>query len=288
MAKVQISCPSCSKFGYIEIAEDLINKSMRGLLAVNIAEETICSHTFIVYIDKNLIIRDYFMADFKIELPKIEIPESINKKGIPAKDVLNIDLIKLNLPGILITYVFKSIFSKQKTVIISNQEFLFEHIRNFFKYITQETINSDILVCSKEEFNKNKKKYKDYIILQGNQILRDDNKVLNPKKMKIEKQLVQEFLSENDLAYSYIMLKNEISKIFLLGKDVADYINHLPQSEQKKLSIFDLSKHITDYATIHKIKIHREYLDFLVDLVINYFEIKISKQADAKDFLTFL
>ena len=43
----------------------------RGLLAVNIPQNVICSHSFIVYIDKNLVIRDYFIADYQLQ---IEIP----------------------------------------------------------------------------------------------------------------------------------------------------------------------------------------------------------------------
>jgi len=288
MKKLLITCPSCGKTGHIEISEEIIKKSLRGLLSVNIAEETICPHTFSVYIDKNLKIRDYFMVDFKIDLPNIGDPVSLDKKKIPAKEVLNVDLIKLNLSGILLTYVLKSIFSKQKVVIISNQEFLYEHVSNFFKYITQNTFDFDISMFSKEEFKKNKKKYNDYIIFEDNQILRDDKKVIDLKNIKVEKQLVQEFLSEHDLAYSYIVLKNEISKIFLLGKDVAHYLKNLPSSEQKELSIYDLSKHINDFATSHNIRLHRIYLDFLVDIVINYFDIKVSKQAGAKDFIKFI
>ncbi len=65
MSKMQIICPSCAKNGYIEVSEKDIKGTSRGVLAVNIAENILCSHTFIVYVDKNLMIRDYFLVDFQ-------------------------------------------------------------------------------------------------------------------------------------------------------------------------------------------------------------------------------
>ncbi|MFX1394960.1 MAG: hypothetical protein ACFFAH_15510, partial [Promethearchaeota archaeon] len=65
MNKVQINCPICSKTGSIEISHNILKDSLRGLLAINIAKDIICSHSFIAYIDKNLNVRDYFVADFQ-------------------------------------------------------------------------------------------------------------------------------------------------------------------------------------------------------------------------------
>ena len=82
MAKAEIRCPTCDNVGKLEIAEDSIKNVSRGLLAVNVAPHIICEHSFIVYIDKNLQVRDYFVADFHIELPKFNPKASRIPSGL--------------------------------------------------------------------------------------------------------------------------------------------------------------------------------------------------------------
>ncbi len=279
MARVQIHCPSCKENGYIEVSEDALKGVTRGLLAVNIPDGTICEHSFIAYVDRNLNIRDYFIADFKIELPDIAISGG---KKIPSKDVINLDLIKLNLPALLITHVLKSIFLKQKVVIIHEQDFLWEHITNFFDYITADSFDDTIEIMSREVYKKNKKMYKDCMVFEGNQIINNVEKLIDSKKIKVEKQLIQSFLAEPDLSYSYIILKNEIHKAHKLAKSIVDYAN-----EQK---IENLSlKIIVDYISeMYNIKLHKTYLNFLIDIIISYFNVDVAGTADVADFLGFI
>ena len=94
MSKVEIRCPTCQGVGFIQVSSEAMKNVSRGLLAVNIAEHTICTHSFIAYIDKNLNVRDYFVADFQIEIPDIAPPEEredLDQK-IPGKDIIDIDL----------------------------------------------------------------------------------------------------------------------------------------------------------------------------------------------------
>ncbi|MHA1487210.1 MAG: hypothetical protein ACTSSC_08555, partial [Promethearchaeota archaeon] len=62
MKKLEVRCPSCSSRGYIEISEEEVEKAARGVFAVNISEGIVCDHSFVAYIDKNLSVRDTFMA----------------------------------------------------------------------------------------------------------------------------------------------------------------------------------------------------------------------------------
>ena len=39
MVKIEIRCPSCKKKGLIEISEDFIDKSSRGIIAINLGEK---------------------------------------------------------------------------------------------------------------------------------------------------------------------------------------------------------------------------------------------------------
>ncbi|HEY0088616.1 MAG TPA: hypothetical protein VGB37_07220, partial [Candidatus Lokiarchaeia archaeon] len=70
MPSVKINCPICEKKGTIDVSQEIMKNVSRGLLAVNIAKEIVCSHSFVAYIDKNFNVRDYFTADFQIEIPE--------------------------------------------------------------------------------------------------------------------------------------------------------------------------------------------------------------------------
>jgi len=296
MAKAEIRCPSCNKIGKLDIAEDSIKNVSRGLLAVNVAPHIICEHSFIVYIDKNLHVRDYFVADFHIELPKI-VPSSLKTSRIPTKDIVDIDLIKLNLPAILITYVLKSIFSRQKIMIISEQDFLYAHIINFFKYITQDSFDIDVSVISADDYKGNKKKYKDTMVFESTQVIRNVKKIIDPKKLKVEKHIVNRFMTEAELGYSYIVLKNEVYKAFKLAKSIIDYADNYVEIENidpKKMaedaavsSFLDhlvnkeklVFKIVSDYLEkIHHVRIHKQYLTFLIKIVKDYFGIDIQEK----------
>ena len=279
MAKAEIRCPTCNNVGKLEIAEDSIKNVLRGLLAVNVAPHIICEHSFIVYIDKNLHVRDYFVADFQIELPKI-VPEKIKVRRIPTKDIVDIDLIKLNLHAITLTYIIKSIFSKQKIVFISEQTFLYEHYKNFFEYITMDAFDMNISIINKEDYSKNKKQYKEYMVFEGNTILRNYKKFINPKKVDVEKQIVNQFITEAELGYSYIALRNEIQKAYELAKSMVNFVE-----DQKKagetLNVFKVLTHIEE---LYSVKINIHYSNFLIDIVRNYFGIDIPSASES--FLT--
>ncbi|HEY0087334.1 MAG TPA: hypothetical protein VGB37_00730, partial [Candidatus Lokiarchaeia archaeon] len=98
--KVEIRCPACNKRGVIKVSDNLVNKSARGITAINVAENLVCEHSFVAYIDKNMEVRDCFVCDFKLILPKIEIEKE--KKEIIPKD-FDIDILKYNLiPSLMV------------------------------------------------------------------------------------------------------------------------------------------------------------------------------------------
>jgi len=282
MTKIEIRCPSCDLRGEIEVSEDALKGVTRGLLAVNIPDSTICEHTFIAYIDRNLAVRDYFMADFKIELPDIPIGEDIKQKIISSKDVTNLDLIKLNLSGLLLANITKSIFAKQKILVIYDHEFLYEHIHDFFEYITQDAFEVNIEIMSKETYKNKKKEFKDHMVFEGNNILNNVDKKIDPKKLKVEKQLINTFIAETDLSYSYIILKNEIHKAYKLSKSILDY--------KKEQDIESLNlKTVVDFITDeYEIKLHKTYLHFIIDIINDYFGVEVTGVADVADFLGFI
>ena len=189
--------------------------------------------------------------------------ELIEADRIPNKDIVDIDLIKLNMPAMLLTYILKSIFLKQKIVIIDNQEFLHHHFNNFFKYITQNSFETYITIITEEMYKNNKKDYKDSMVFHSITILRNVNKLINPKKLFIEKQIVSRLVSEFDLEYSYIIFKNDILKAFEFSKEISDFINNFNEKDVP-INILEIS---AELEKKYKTKISRIYLDFLIDIV---------------------
>ena len=274
MTLLQVVCPDCSQRGSIEISDNAIKSVSRGLLAVNVPEGTICSHSFITYIDKNLKIRDYFIADFQYELPKTGETEKI--KNINFSEEIDLSLIKLNLSANLITYMIKSILTNQKILYISSDSFMNPHILEFFQIITQDNFEFNISFESEEEFKSRNNEFKDFMVFERNEIINNVNNSLNPKKLKVEKKIVHIFLSEADLNSSLILLKNELQKAYLLSNSIIEIIQKI--NNIKKLNVSKLGKNL---EKSQKVKINNDYLEFLLEIVRNYFGFKVPSMAES-------
>jgi len=193
LSRIQVFCPTCGNKGDIEVSEEALVNVTRGLLAVNIAKDSICTHAFIAYIDKNQKVRDYFMTDFQIEVPEIETDNKIEGNEAPEENKFDLDLIKINLPPKLLSYIIRSIFLKKKVIIISDDSFLISHILNFFKFITQDTFNFDITIISPEECESNKDEYKDCMIFNNLEIINNVDDIINPKTLQWNSKLFINF-----------------------------------------------------------------------------------------------
>jgi len=247
--------------------DDVTKNSKKGLLTINITSGMICEHSFIVYLDKNLVVRDCFVADFKIEVPD----ESIIQADKNGADTFKLDLIKLNMPKLLIAYILKSIFFKKKVLIISDQEFLSDHISNFFNYVIKNSFKVDLIVITNKEYKKNKKEYKEHSIFMGRDIVRDKNGLINPKKLEIEKNIVDKFFAENDVKAALIILRNEINKAFEFSKIINSYI------KDSKGIVFTSKKILNHLTEECNEKITIPYLNFLMEIVKYYFEAVLPK-----------
>jgi hypothetical protein len=279
---IQLTCPSCKRKGRVEISDESIKNVSRGLLAVNVSPDIICEHSFIAYVDKNLTIRDYFIADFQIEIPEIDSFKLSEAKEIISKDTLNLDAIKLNLSADLVTHVLKSIFFNKKVAIISDLSFLKETILNFFKQLINGSFDAYISVISEDEYKSNKKDYKEHIVLNGKKVIRDREKIINPKKLKVEKQMVSNFFMEVDPTTSFFGLKNEIRKTFRLSQSIVNFA-----SKYEKDVTIDSELIIDHIEKEFNIKIDNNYLEFLLEIVDINFGVKNIRALGIKDYLKY-
>lgn len=282
MVEIKIHCPACFKKGAIEVEENLIFKSERGVSAINIAENLICSHSFVAYIDKNLAVRDCFLTDFKIETPDVDLEQKLIEAEIPSLDVIDVYLITININALWLTFILHGVFYKKKLLILNSMESLHSHLNNFFKFIFQNSFELDISLETRDNYKKDKKKYKDYIVIDGNEVINDKNNIMKPKKINIERTIVQIFLGEQDTKSSLILIRNEIQKVFTLSQEIIALNNNLEKNEELT------TKKIIDYfQEVKDIKIQPQYLDFLFEIIHNYFNVKLAMSSKTSDFLGF-
>ena len=267
MVRVEIRCPACAKVGNVEIEENIINQSVRGITAVNVAEFLICEHSFVAYIDKNLAVRDCFIADFQIELPQIEDQQKIEAVDVPDSDYIDIYLISININALWLTYILHGCFYRKKILILNDLKVLNDHLIHFFDFIFQNTFEIDISIDTKIIYKKNKKLFKNHIVIDNNKILNDKKQIMKPRMLKIEKSIVQGFLGEPDPKSSLIIIKNEINQAYVLAQEVIEFAK-----DKKSFFLQDL---ITHFKTIHGTKIQPSYAKFLIEIVENYFEIEV-------------
>ncbi|MBD3253962.1 MAG: hypothetical protein GF383_02665 [Candidatus Lokiarchaeota archaeon] len=298
MKKVKVICPHCSEKGYIELSEDSLKDFPRGLLAVNIAPNIICPHEFIVYLDRNLTVRDYFTTDFQIQLPTLRTPEKFNDLKLPKKETLNLDLIKLDFPAILFVHILKSIFLGKKTALLLNEDMVFlkEHLFNFFRYLTRDSFEIELNIITENEYKKNKKKFKNSMVFKDKEVIRNFKKLIDPKKLKVERQIVMKFFSESDLAYSYLLLRNEIQKAYFLAKSIVNFVENFKEEERtesEKVSENSMLAGILEHAVSkekvilmvvsdylrdkHDVKVQKDYIKFLLEIVNHYFNANTNK-----------
>ena len=286
MLNVEIRCPSCSKMGKIEISEDLMKNISRGLIAVNVAADSICPHSFNAYIDKNLIVRDYFIPDFQIQIAETELEEAIRNKKIPGIDLIDLDLIKLNLIPIVLASILRAVFFKRKFVIIINHKFLQNHILNFFEYITQNSFKAYITILSKDVYSRNIENYKDYIIFEGKNIINDIDKILEPKTLNFENKIIKQFIGGSKSTLSLALLKNEIKSTFIMARGVSDFIKGYENKE--KLGTKAITDYLKDFYGFKIQKDYKNYINWLLKIANEYFTTTLSERSNVEDFLEFI
>ncbi len=278
MVQIFIDCPICSKKGYMEIDEKIISQNQRGITTVSVSK-VVCEHSFIAYIDNKFDVRDTFITDLTLDSPALEL-EAFDMKMIPDQDTANILLITLNIHPMTLTYILRACLSNKKILLIHDLDILHKHLLSFFDYIFADTFTINFMVLDRIEFRNNRKKFKDYIILDDLKILNDRNKVLKNKKFDVERNIVHSFFSEpaKNLIINYI--KNEITKAYKLSNDVLVYVMNLNEGEA--LDAKDLTRFLEkEYNT----KISSKYLNFLIEIVRNYHKVNV---VDASDCLKFL
>ena len=169
--------------------------------------------------------------------------------------------------------------SEKKIIILSEDQFLYNHIINFFRNAMQDLFKFGLLIMSEESYKKVKVKYEDYIVFKKSNIIHGKSKLFQYKKLNVEKSITQKFLAEYEPTTGFIILRNEIQKAYEFSKELAEFIS----DNQKEI--------ITTKALIDRInekkkeRVKKDYLTFLLNIVKNYFKVEIPKIEGVSDFL---
>ena len=156
MVKIVIRCPKCSKKRTIDVEENLVRNSERGVTAITVAEALICDHSFVAYIDRNLSVRDCFIADFQIEIPQLVPAEDIDEVLIPTDEKVDIYLISINISSLALAYIIRACFHKEPIMYLNELTIINDHLIHFFDFIFGDTFKYEISFASQEEYKKNK------------------------------------------------------------------------------------------------------------------------------------
>ena len=128
MKKLEIRCPSCSKVGFFSFTPI---KDPRGIMTLNVAKDQICSHSFVIYVDKYFDVRDCLLIDFQVEIPQMKTDQKIDKKSIIDLDVVNVDLVKIYIFALNLAYILRSCFHRKKVLFLCDEEHLHSQILIF-------------------------------------------------------------------------------------------------------------------------------------------------------------
>ncbi|MFW9970677.1 MAG: hypothetical protein ACFFDF_10790 [Candidatus Odinarchaeota archaeon] len=272
MVRLDIRCPRCSRRGTITINKEDIELKPSGLFSVNIDKNFTCEHSYIVYIDYNFNIRDYFELDYNVELPEVQREKETDFIAKDSVESVEYDfgLIKLNLTPNILTVIFKAIISKKPCIFIEDKNILYDYLIPFYKTINEEAFEFEIELISEEIYNNSKSKFKNYLVVNSTTIINNPHKFIDTKKLNIEKRIINAFMVETNIKTALKVIKRHAKIAFDLAGIVCDYVNN----HMKEKHIY--SKTILDYLEdAHNITISTNYLDFLIEIVNHYFEIPV-------------
>ena len=266
MMNIKIKCPICSKSGVIELSnKEIVRNNERGITSIMISQNKICSHSFLVYIDNNQTVRDYVVPDYTIDIPEMDI----SSVDYDIDLSFDLDIIKINLLPNLLISILKAILNKADILIVSDQFHLNDHYQHFFESVFKGMFKHNLSFLPSLEYNRKKKDYKNHLIIEGYKITNKKRNIKDAPNI-IETKIVQRFFQEYDHLNSIIILKNEITKLYLLSKRVSEYI-----SEKPKMDLYNL---LTRVENEFKMKLPRHYWELILDICENYFNISIPKK----------
>ncbi len=252
-----ISCPECKNSVKYFIPKFMLEKSEKGIRVQLFPEG--CDHTFIVFIDKKL----------KIKTKSVE-------RLLEFKDIL--DLRELSI-GNLISFfgqdvffnIFHAIFFRFYTVFIGKEDIVNIMTEFLRKIFTQLEYGRHIFAIDQEEFEKNTKKYNDFLIIDfySNSVIDpyDEEEEIFDFEFKLFKKVIQNPDQNVQILNTY----SEFERLILLTDTILKELEPI-----KQISEDDLMKELDEK---YQMKIKRYEIPIIKKLSEIYYGTDISKKV---------
>jgi len=286
--KIRIQCPICGKKGQIQVARKVIESSSRGVCAIEVTKNQLCSDSFIAYVDKNFVVRDYFIPDITlegIEVVEKKVPTKEDELVIEEKKISDEDynIVRSILQRKIFAYIIHAILLKKPIHLVYDIQDIYDQIVQVFEEITRNAFEMHITVGNMKEYKSNIKKYKDILVLDisSETILEGQNKRISQNLLIYEAEIVKKAFKQYDPTTSLIILKNEIQKIYSLVINLKNFLEEEADEGKKKWFKKNV---IIELNRRFNIKITARYLNFILDIIQHHFGLNLSDYIiDATD-----
>ncbi len=152
--KIHVVCPICNSDDYIFIPAMAIAGAGKGLTSIFCPVDTICDHSFQIFVDNNGIVRGYETSDYELTFAPVEQPMEekvvIGDKGI-------IQIIKTIFGDEIFFKSLRSAFNNNEVYCITEQEYLHDNLRSFFQKLFG-IYCPEIVLCTMREYNRTVRK----------------------------------------------------------------------------------------------------------------------------------
>ncbi|MHA2122184.1 MAG: hypothetical protein ACW990_13355, partial [Promethearchaeota archaeon] len=190
--------------------------------------------------------------------------------------------IKMNISELMMALIFKGIFLGKDIILIYNDQFLANRIINFFNYVKNDLFKQNIIAMPKSDYRDKWEDYDDHLVLEKAVVLRNNNPLIDLKKIGVEKRFVKRFLGEDNLVTGLIILRNEIKKAYEFSNNLAKLLESTTIKDWNSKMLIDHINHA------YSEKIQKSYLSFLLVIVEHYFKVKVPNFNKSSKFLDFL
>ncbi len=180
--------------------------------------------------------------------------------------------IKMNIKPETLIYILRSCFRKKRILLLIDEHlnYLRTPIKKFFDFIFEKSFFVNIIILTKKEFQENKDLFENSVILEGIRNIGKNSDEINLNDSKFEHDLIGEFYNDEEKISGLINLRERLEELYALSESIFNYC------ERQTLSSRDLINYLEEKFFI---KVPKEYLDFLINVVRDYYEkeIKFSK-----------
>lgn len=188
---------------------------------------------------------------------------------------IEISLIKFNIPTEYLIKTIRAVLHKKNVLIISSKlKKISNAINNFFLFIFEKSFKFNISIKTKKEYrilSKNNDNNEEYVVLKK-KFLKSSKKRKDSENSIYVEDIIKEFYIENDPIPSVMKLKEEIYKIYTLTLKAINYYEYNGKIIIPKVFIKYLKR-------TYYLKVKKDYIYFLVDIIKKYFkkDVKLSR-----------